>query len=128
MCLVIIVLLYNSLVLSLNKPCLSGREEITIKKIYASAVPRADTDPSRGILDLRVKLDSEIPCGIYKVSTHYGPATVIASKNNNGFAYLNFNTTTKEKLAVDRFEMWGVRRATSLESDFISTFNSGCCN
>ena len=136
MCLVIVIILFNSLVLSLNKPCLQERETITIKKLSGVTIPNIHTlvqddtrvfDDAKGIFDLRLKLDASIPCGIYRVSTHYGPAILIIGRNEEDVAQMNFISVTKEKLAVKRFEMWDAVRLISSENDFINTYNKGCC-
>jgi hypothetical protein len=121
--LIIAILLYNSLLLSLNKPCLKERETITINKLHGSVIPFDNND----LLDLKLKLDINVPCGIYKLFTHYGPALLIVGGSEENIGILNFIDVTDQKLKIPRFEMWDVKRLTSFDNDFINTYNKGCC-
>lgn len=136
MCLIIVIVMFNSLVLSLNKPCLQERETITVKKLSGTTIPNIHSesfddknvfDDAKGVFDLRLKLDASVPCGIYRVSTHYGPAILIIGRNEEDIAQMNFVNVTNEKLKVKRFEMWDAVRLISSENDFINTYNKGCC-
>jgi len=121
-CFVMLILVYKIIISSMMVPCLTERQTINIEKIYTSTISKQN-----GLYGHTIGLNQTVPCGIYEVSTHYGKAKIIVGMTNNNIAYLNFDKPTPEKLAVDRLEMWNIRRLSGLENDMILTYNKGCC-
>lgn len=120
-CLVIVLLIYNMFVTTIEKECTN--ENITIEKLYGSKI---DDLLSNDFGMVKIILDREIPCGIYEAMTHIGSATMIIGKDNKNEAMVIFFNRQKLK-TIERFEFWNINRITKTTNDIINTLNNGCC-
>jgi hypothetical protein len=131
--LVICVLLFNSVVYSIQARC--PGDNIRIKYVRAGRLPGNQFKERVGITTINLKLDQDIPCGIYKLDTSYGKAVMFVAKNSNRIGYLNYqqemleaNPETKKEIeSADLFDIWNLIRINGGDNEFINTYNRGCC-
>lgn len=143
--LIIIVILFNSTVYSIQNRC--PAESIKIRYVRASRMPFYSSYNSvvnnpdnklrqnTGIDMMEVKLDRDVRCGIYSSNTKYGAVTLYVAKNSTRLGYLDFTEldkldeqTKKEFDKSDLFDMWDLDRfVTRYGNEFINTYNRGCC-
>lgn len=128
MCFIIVILIYQSLVLTINSACVGENEIVIIKEAFGTRVKGIKLSKRLGFPTVNIRLDKALPCGFYETDSDYGPATFVVGKLNNTRAFINF-TEFKEKMdKVERFKFTNLRRVVNSESDFISTYNKGCCS
>ena len=145
MVLIIIIVLFNSLVYSIQNRCPTPYIKIPFGRasrmpFYAAsnAVVDDKSNPlyqNIGIDKINIKLDRDVPCGIYKVDTSYGKAVLYTTKRSMRFGYLNFvdaasmdAQTKKEFDKSDLFDLWNLERYVDRFGDeFVNTYNRGCC-
>lgn len=122
--LIIIVILFNSMIYNSIHAC----PKLAVKISYArgSRLPGNDSDDKFGIDTINLKLDRDIPCGIYNLNTTYGKGTLYVSKNDKRFGYLTIdNMNLLNKVSV--LDLWNIERIESDNNYFIMTYNRGCC-
>jgi hypothetical protein len=100
----------------------------------ASRLPGSRFDESIGITSIKLKLENKIPCGIYRLNTNFGKATLFVSLQSPYKGYLNFpqsilsnDTSNKSINETDVFDLWNIVRINDTNNDFIATYNRGCC-
>jgi hypothetical protein len=131
--LVICVLLFNSVVYSTQYRC--PGESIKIEYVRAGRLPGTEFKKRVGITTINLKLDRDVPCGIYKLQTSYGDATIFVAKNSKRVGYLNYaqevleaNPETRREIdSADLFDLWNLDRVSGGDNEFINTYNRGCC-
>lgn len=131
--LVITIILFNSVVYSIQSRC--PGEEIRIEYVRAGRLPGSQFTERVGITTINLKLDRDVPCGIYKLDTSYGNAVLFVAKNSKRVGYMNYpqdalekNPEAKREIdAADLFDLWGLTRVNGGDNEFINTYNRGCC-
>ena len=131
--LVICVLLFNSVVYSIQSRC--PGENIHIEYVRAGRLPGSKFKERVGITTINLKLDRDVPCGIYRLDTSYGNGVMFVAKHSNRVGYLNYpqevleaNPETRKEIdSADLFDLWKLRRINGGDNEFINTYNRGCC-
>jgi len=119
--------MYHSLILSINNSCIGENEIVKISEIYGSRIKGIELAKKLGFPTINIRLDKTVPCGFYEADSDFGPATFVVGKLNNTIAFINFMEFKKKMDKVERFKFTNLRRIVNSESDFISTYNKGCC-
>lgn len=127
-CLIIVILIYNLFVNSVDRTCVKDNEKIIIERSYGSKIKRNNIFNKLGFNTIRVMLDREIPCGFYEADSHDGPVTIIVGKLNRNEVIVNFVHHKPELESLERFEFWNLKRLSNVQSDMINTYNMGCCS
>jgi len=121
--LIIAIVLLNTLVYNHIYKC--PQPDVKIKYVRGSRLPRAlSNDKIFDSIDL--KLDRDVPCGIYNLKNTYGNAIMFVSKYDKRVGYLtmkNMNYLTN----IDMIDLWDLDRIESKADGLIKTYNSGCC-
>lgn len=125
-CLVIVIIIYCILLKITNTSCLGENELFEISVASGSRIKGIDLSKNLGFPTVNIKLDEEIPCGIYNGESNYGYVTFVVVKNGKK-AYVNFAEYKEEIDEIDRFRFTNLNRIVNSESDLISTYNRGCC-
>jgi hypothetical protein len=131
--LVICALLFNSVVYSVQSRC--PGENVQIDYVRAGRLPGSEFKERVGITTINLKLDRDVPCGIYQLDTSFGKAAMFVAKKSNRIGYLNYQQevleakpeTRKEIDAADLFDLWNLIRVNGGDNEFINTYNRGCC-
>lgn len=122
--LIIVILICNSITFNTIYRC--PNMSVKIKYVRASRLPGKQFTERVGIDTLNVKLDRDIPCGIYKVSSSYGNGVLFIGSSNPRAGYLNTPDMDAIK-GVNLFDLWNLQRLESSDNAFIQTYNRGCC-
>lgn len=122
--LVIIVLLCNSITYNSIYKC--PKYAVKIKYLRASRLPGKDYTERVGIDTMNMKLDRDIPCGLYKLTTVYGDGVMIVGSSNSRVGYLNISNMDILK-GVNILDVWDLQRLEAADNGFIQTYNRGCC-
>src|SRR5271170_696437 len=85
--LVIILLLCTSINYNLTHRC--PRYHVKIKYVRASRLPGVTYQERTGIEKINLKLDRDVPCGIYLLTTSYGKASLFVPSASSRFGYLS---------------------------------------
>lgn len=131
--LVICIILFNSVVYSVQTRC--PGENIRIEYVRAGRLPGYQSKDRVGITTINLKLDRDVPCGIYKLETSYGDAVMFVAKESNRIGYLNYaqevlasNPETERGInSANLFDLWNIMRINGGDNEFINTYNRGCC-
>lgn len=122
--LVIILLLCTSINYNLTHRC--PRYHVKIKYIRASRLPGVTYQERTGIEKINLKLDRDVPCGVYILTTSYGKGALFVPSSSPRFGYLSMkNLDSLDKITM--FDLWDLERLESDENMFIQTYNRGCC-
>jgi len=119
--------MYKSITKILMSSCTDSSENIHISTLYGSRFNGIKLGRRMGIPTVNIWTDKEIKCGIYDATSDYGPATVIIGKNDRKKAFVNFTNYTPEMDKVERFKFWNLNRIINKDSEFVNTYNRGCC-
>lgn len=76
---------------------------------------------------IRVKLDRDIPCGIYTTTSIYGSAIISINQSDSKIGYLYMKNIQKIMENVNMVDLWNLIRNNGKDNIFIQTFNNGCC-
>ncbi|VBB18600.1 hypothetical protein YASMINEVIRUS_1063 [Yasminevirus sp. GU-2018] len=123
--LLIIILLCNSITFNTIYRC--PKYPLKIKYVRASRLPGKQFTERVGIDTLNIKLDRDVPCGLYKLTTTYGKGVMFVGSANSRLAYLNMDNMDVLS-GVNLLDMWDIQRLESEDNGFIQTYNRGCCN
>ena len=122
--LLIVIVLCNSIVYSNKYKCPSS--PIKIDYVRASRLPGATYSERVGIDTINLKLDRDVPCGVYSLKNSYGSGVMFVGQSDNRFGYMtikDMNTINN----INLFDLWDLQRLESEENTFIQTYNRGCC-
>ena len=123
--LVILLLLCNSINYNIVHKC--PRYHVKINYVRASRLPGVGYAERTGIEKIILKLDRDVPCGIYLLTTSYGKASMFVPNSVSRLGYLTMkNIKLLDK--VNMLDLWDLERLESSENMFIQTYNRGCCN
>jgi hypothetical protein len=100
---------------------------VRMKYVRASRLPDLDSSNQIGKDMIILKLDRDVPCGIYSLNTVYGIATIIVSNTNSRLGYMIMENS-KSIAHINLFDLWDLQRIESDTNLFIQTYNRGCCN
>ena len=122
--LLIIIVLFNCMIYNSQNTC----PKMAIKISYArgSRLPGTIFEDRVGIKTINLKLDRDVPCGIYKLNTAYGPGILFVAKGKTRFGYLSIKDMELLK-KVSVMDLWSIERIESNDNTFIMTYNRGCC-
>lgn len=113
--------------LTITSGCVGENTVINIPKVYGTKFTGIKLGRRIGFPTINIMVDTPLQCGIYDAKSHHGPATIIVGKSDQQKAFVNFMTFTNEMDSINRFEFWDLNRIINRDSDFVSTFNRGCC-
>jgi hypothetical protein len=116
--LLILILLCNISIYSIRNTC--PKNNIQIKYVRASKL--SDTQTSKFI---NIKLDRDVPCGVYELKTAYGEGIMFVPKLNSRTGYLNVKDMNNI-MNVTLFDLWNINRINS-DDQIVSMYNIGCC-
>lgn len=122
--LLIIIVCCNAFIYSNKYKC--PPYGLKIDYVRASRLPGFDYSDRVGIDTVNLKLDRDVPCGIYNMKTSYGNATLIVSKDNYRLGYMNIENMNIIQ-GINLFDLWDLERIESRDNQFIITYNNGCC-
>lgn len=123
--LLIVILLCNSITFNSIYKC--PKYPIKIKYLRASRLPGIKFKESIGIDTVALKLDRDVPCGIYKIVNAYGYGILFVSSSNPRIGYMHMNNMDLLK-NINLLDVWDLQRLESEDNGFVQTYNRGCCN
>lgn len=129
---IIIVLIFNCMIYNIEHKC--PQNDFNLDYMKASRLPGNRFDRSIGITTINLRLEKKVPCGIYRLNTNFGEATLFVSLKSPYKGYLSFPQVTlandesnKNINETNIFDLWNIVRLNNTNNDFISTYNRGCC-
>ena len=122
--LLILIVLCNSVTFNDRYKC--PKYAVKMKYMRASRLPDRNITKQTGIDMIILKLDRDIPCGIYNVVNTYGKATLMVSNSNSRIGYMHMKNLG-DLVNINLFDFWDLRRVDSDENLFVQTYNRGCC-
>jgi hypothetical protein len=124
--LVIIIVLFQCSIYNIQYRC--PKESLRISYMRGSRTPPNIHAERVGIPTIDLKLDRDVPCGIYRTSTAFGDGSIFINKNDNrkGYLYL-IDNKDKAVDGVNLWDLWNIDRVESTDNHFIATYNKGCC-
>ena len=126
-CFLILCFAWNIFYLSTVTHCVGEETVIKVDRIFGTRYTGIKLGKRMGFPTVNIMLDRPIECGIYDGKSHHGPATIIVGKRDDTKAFVNFMTFTDKMDKVKRFEFWDLTRIVNKDSEFVSTYNKGCC-
>lgn len=123
--LLIIIFLCNSITFNSIYRC--PKYPIKIKYVRASRLPTSNADEILGLNLINLKLDRDVPGGIYSIVNAYGYGMLFVGSANPRIGYL-YMSNMKMLDNVNLLDMWDLQRLESSTNGFIQTYNRGCCN
>lgn len=123
--LLIVILLCNSVTFNTIYKC--PKYPLKIKYVRCSRYPGKDYQIRVGIDAVNVKLDRDVPCGIYKITSAYGYGVLFVSNSDPRQGYLGLDNLDSVK-GVNLFDLWDLQRMESDDNKLIQTYNRGCCD
>lgn len=131
--LVIVIILFNSSVYTALRRC--PDDTIRISYVRGSRLPGTEFEQSVGITTINLKLDRDVPCGIYRLDTVFGKASMFVTKDSTRFGYLHYPQSVleanpqvrKEIDSADLFDLSELNRVPGRSNLFITNYNRGCC-
>lgn len=122
--LVILLLLCNSISYNTTYKCPSF--PLKIRYVRASRLPGQTFTQRVGIDTINLKLDRDVPCGIYSVTNIYGQGALMVTHTDPRTGYLSM----KDMQLVENaklVDLWDLQRLDAMDNKFIQTYNRGCC-
>jgi hypothetical protein len=123
--LLIVIMLCNSITYSTINKC--PNQDISIRYIRASRLPGKNYQERVGLDTINLKLDRDVPCGVYSLTNMFGYGVLFVSSSNPKFGYLSMKDLTVLD-DINIFDMWDLKRLESPNNGFIQTYNRGCCS
>lgn len=131
--LIIVIVLFNSSVYTALHRC--PEDTVRIPYVRASRLPGEDFEEAVGITTINLKLDRDVPCGIYRMDTVFGSASLFVTKNSTRLGYMHYPQSVleanpevrKEIDSADLFDLSELNRVSGRNNLFIRNFNRGCC-
>lgn len=128
--LLILIVMCTSITYNTKYKC----PEYTVKIRYlrASRLP-GNSRPEKlgtGFDTINLKLDRDVPCGMYGVTHTYGKSILFVSNTDSRTGYMHMNMNMKNMKGLDKvnlFDLWDLQRLESESDRFIQTYNRGCC-
>jgi hypothetical protein len=122
--LIIVILFFNSIIYNTHYKCSAANKKISYVK--GSRLPSKSYKERIGLDTIDLKLDRDVPCGIYYANTIYGTGVLLVGQNNTRRCYFHMdNMNSLEKVYI--IDLWDLQRLVSEENNFIKTYNRGCC-
>lgn len=119
-----LIFLCNLSIYNINTSCTNSN--INIKYVRASKLQNIQEN-KLGINVINVKLDRNVPCGIYKLKTVYGNGFMYVDNSDPKSGYLNVQDMSNI-INVGLFDLWDLNKITSDDDQIIKMYNTGCCN
>jgi hypothetical protein len=123
--LLMLFLLCNSVNYNTKYKCPKKKYHLDYLRIYV--LPGKNYAERVGLDTLNIKLDRDIPCGIYSVKTAYGNGIIFIGSPSSNVGYF-FMTDTKYLEKINMFDVWDIKRLESDDNKFLLTYNRGCCD
>lgn len=127
LCLIIVLILYFCIIKSYNNLC-NRDVKVNIDRIFASKIQNIDLSYDFSYPAIYIKLDKDIPCGIYNGTSEYGDFTLLVGKYTHNYASINFTDFNDNVNSVTRFELLNLQRNVNASNDIVATYNIGCCS
>ncbi len=125
--LIVIFLCYLSIYSSINSyPKSCSKYDVQIKYVRASRLQDIQINKI-GINMINLKLDRDVPCGIYALKTAYGDATLYINNTDLRSGYLNMKNMDNI-INVNLFDLWYLDRIGSDDNPISKIYNLGCCS
>lgn len=122
--LLIVIVMCSSITYNTQYKC--PKYTVKIKYVRGSRLPAKRLTERVGFNTIDLKLDRDVPCGIYSMNNAYGKATLIVDRNNSRMGYMNMkNMDVISK--INLFDLWDLQRIESEGNPFVKTYNRGCC-
>lgn len=122
--LLIVIVLCGSITYSNRYKC--PKNDIKIKYLRGSRLPDLQKK-DQIIMDMIIlKLDRDVPCGIYNLTNTYGKAILIVSSTNSRIGYMHMKNIDA-LVKINLFDLWDLERTESENNHLVLTFNRGCC-
>jgi hypothetical protein len=130
----IVLLFFNSIIYSGTYKCPGNAVKINYVRAsrlpgtvgYRNASPGTGLARRIGIDTINLKLDRDVPCGIYSIMTMYGAGVMFVGRNNYRVGSMNIKDMSLIA-NVNMFDLWGLERMENKDNNFIATYNAGCC-
>ena len=122
--LVIVIIMCNSIIYSGKYKCPAF--PLKVNYVRGSRLPGVKYTQRVGIDTINLKLDRDVPCGIYTLKNTYGDGILIVSRDNQRLGYMNMRNMDVIK-NINLFDLWDLQRVESRDNLFIDTYNRGCC-
>lgn len=119
--------MYNFILLSISSSCVDANELITVDRVFGSRIDGIKLGRKIGLPTINILLDLPLKCGIYESNSYHGPATIIVGRLDQRKVFVNFMEYKPILDTFYRFEFWNLKRIINKDSDFVDTFNKGCC-
>lgn len=123
--LLIIIVMCNSI--NYNSKYRCPKYTVKIKYVRASRLPGENLPERVGIDTVNLKLDRDVPCGIYSLTNAYGKAALFVSNTDSRTGYMHM-TDMNAVAKINLFDLWDLQRLESDSNRFIQTYNRGCCD
>jgi hypothetical protein len=120
----IFLIFFNSIIYNSMYKC--PPYPLKINYVRASRLPNHIIKEKPEINTIRLKLDRDVPCGIYDVSTLYGKGQLFVGSSNYRIGYLYLKDLVSIA-QISMFDLWSLRRLESDTDHYIRTYNRGCC-
>lgn len=123
--LLIVIIMCNSVTYNSKYRC--PKYTVKIKYVRSSRLPGEYLQERVGIDTINLKLDRDVPCGIYTLMNAYGKAVMFVGNTDTRIGYMHMNNMDLVS-KISLFDLWDLQRLDSSDNQFIQTYNRGCCN
>ena len=123
--LLILIVLCNSI--TYNNKNICTKNIINIKYVRASHIPDTNNNNIIGLNSIKLKLDRDIPCGIYNLTNAYGKGVLYVDNENPRIGYMTMKDMNNI-FKIDLFDLWDLKRLDSDDNQILKVYNKGCCN
>jgi len=122
--LAILVVSFAMLINSRKYKC--APNQLVLRYVRASRLPGANYSERLGIDTVNLRLDREVPCGIYRVRNIYGSGIMFVGSTDQRAGYMNMKNMALIK-GINLFDLWDLQRMDASDNQLIGTYNKGCC-
>lgn len=135
----IILLCCTSITFSeLNRCPQDPKKGLTIRYVRAGKLLQLSSKTKIDDHVIRLRLDRDVPCGIYDMMTIYGDAILFVNHNDSRTGYMmirNIDMFRENTKNINMLDLWDLERIQFTgpfdpklrEYGFIHTYNLGCC-
>jgi hypothetical protein len=127
--LIILIVLCSSITYNNKNMC--AKNITNIKYVRASRIP-INNNNFIGLNTIKLKLDRDIPCGIYNLTNAYGQGVIYVDNENSKIGYMTMKDMNNI-YKINLFDLWDLKRLESddnqnADNQIIKVYNRGCCN
>ena len=117
--LIIILLCFHMMTLKIESRC--NNSDIIVDNITGTIITGKKSDDKLGY---QIRLDRDLPCGVYSVTTKYNDTGLIFMSNMSpriGNLYI------KSPVSSNIIEFVLVKKINKTNNNIINVYNNGCC-